>query len=193
MASPLLEMRGIDKRYPGVDALKQVDLTLEAGEVLALMGENGAGKSTLMKILGGAHRPDDGEIRIAGQTITIASPQQARSLGIAMIYQEFNLVPGLSAAENVFLGQEILKHGVIQHVAQRERATKLLKELGMDFDPDAPCQRLTIAQQQSVEIARALCLEARILVLDERSAILTTREVERLFAIIDQCRKRGLG
>ena len=123
MASPLLEMRGIDKRYPGVDALKQVDLTLEAGEVLALMGENGAGKSTLMKILGGAHRPDDGEIRIAGQTITIASPQQARSLGIAMIYQEFNLVPGLSAAENVFLGQEILKHGVIQHVAQRERTT----------------------------------------------------------------------
>ena len=114
MASPLLEMRGIDKRYPGVDALKQVDLTLEAGEVLALMGENGAGKSTLMKILGGAHRPDDGEIRIAGQTVTIASPQQARSLGIAMIYQEFNLVPGLSAAENVFLGQEILKHGVIQ-------------------------------------------------------------------------------
>ena len=193
MASPLLEMRGIDKRYTGVDALKQVDLTLEAGEVLALMGENGAGKSTLMKILGGAHRPDDGEIRIAGQTITIASPQQARSLGIAMIYQEFNLVPGLSAAENVFLGQEILKHGVIQHVAQRERTTKLLKELGMDFDPDTPCQRLTIAQQQSVEIARALCLEARILVLDEPSAVLTTREVERLFAIIDQCRRRGLG
>ena len=193
MASPLLEMRGIDKRYTGVDALKQVNLTLEAGEVLALMGENGAGKSTLMKILGGAHRPDDGEIRIAGQAVTISSPQQARSLGIAMIYQEFNLVPGLSAAENVFLGQEILKHGVIQHVAQRERTNELLKELGMDFDPDTPCQRLTIAQQQSVEIARALCLEARILVLDEPSAVLTTREVERLFAIIDQCRKRGLG
>ncbi len=193
MISPLLEMRGIGKSFAGIQALKGVDLVLQEGEVLALMGENGAGKSTLMKILGGAHLPDEGELKLRGNRILVDSPQKARSLGIAMIYQEFNLIPALSAAENVFLGQEIVQHGLIQHEAQESRTADLLKELGMPFDPRTPCQRLSIAQQQSVEIARALSQEAQILVMDEPSAVLTPPEVKRLFAIINQCRKRGLG
>ncbi len=193
MAAPLLEMRWIGKSYPGVHALRDVGLSLRSGEVLALMGENGAGKSTLIKILGGAQRPDRGVIRLQGDAVSIESPVRARELGIAVIYQEFNLVPGLSASENVFLGQEITRAGWIRHDQQRTRTQELLTQLGMEFDPDTPCRLLTVAQQQAVEIARALSLKARILVLDEPSAVLTPREVDKLFSIIRRLQARGLG
>ncbi|MDG1890332.1 MAG: sugar ABC transporter ATP-binding protein [Verrucomicrobiota bacterium] len=186
-------MSGIHKRFPGVHALKGVNFVLHKGEVVALMGENGAGKSTLMKIIGGAHLPDAGTIQIGEEQVTIPSPTKARELGIAMIYQEFNLIPALSAVENVFLGQEITRAGFIHKEAERDKTLATLHQLGMDFDPDLPCHRLTVAQQQTVEIARALLLKARILVLDEPSAVLTPREVEKLFNIIHTLRKQGLG
>ena len=193
MAAPLLQMTGIEKSFPGVRALTGVNLTLAAGEVLALVGENGAGKSTLMKILGGAVEPDAGTIQICGEEVRVESPLAARRLGIAMIYQEFNLVPALSARENIFLGQEVTRSGFIAHDEERHGATELLARIGLDFDPETPCRQLSVAQQQGVEIAKALSLNARILVLDEPSAALTTREVERLFAIIRQLKSQGLG
>lgn len=193
MSAPLLKMTGIEKRFPGVHALKGVELTLQRGEVLALMGENGAGKSTLMKVLGGAHVPDAGSIQIEGQSVQIDSPVKARELGIAMIYQEFNLIPALSAVENVFLGQEITRSGLIQQGSEKQKTLKLLSQLGMDFNVDLPCRRLTVAQQQAIEIARALSLNARILVLDEPSAVLTLREVDKLFEIIRHLKQQGIG
>ena len=193
MPTPLLQMSGIEKRFPGVHALKGVNLTLQKGEVLALMGENGAGKSTLMKVLGGAHLPDQGAIQLEGENVTIESPVKARALGVSMIYQEFNLIPALSAIENVFLGQEITQNGLIRHGEEKDQTLALLSQLGMDFDPELPCCQLTIAQQQSIEIARALSLNSKILVLDEPSAVLTLHEVEKLFEIIHKLKQQGLG
>lgn len=192
-ASPLLEMRGIEKSFPGVRALCGVDLTLGAGEVLALLGENGAGKSTLMKILGGAHRADAGTLRIAGREVRFPSPHEARRAGVAVIYQEFNLVPALTARENIFLGQEISHGGFIARGEESRRAAQLFERLGVKLDLDTPCRQLTTAQQQLVEIARALALDARIIVMDEPTAALTAHEVERLFAIIRDLKARGIG
>jgi ribose transport system ATP-binding protein len=189
----LLEMRGVSKTFPGVKALQAVDLTLARGEVLALLGENGAGKSTLMKVLGGAHRPDAGEILIDGVRTEIHSPHASQAAGIAIIYQEFNLVPGLTAADNIFLGQEKTRLGFVRRGEERRRAREIFERLEIDIDPDALCRDLTVAQQQIVEIAKALALDARILVMDEPSAALTTREVDRLYAIIRDLKGRGIG
>jgi ribose transport system ATP-binding protein len=191
-AAPLLEMQGIDKAFPGVQALRGVRLTLRTGEVLALVGENGAGKSTLIKILGGAHRPDAGTIRIQGQERTIASPHDARLMGIAVIYQEFNLVPGLSASDNIFLGQERTHLGFLTRREEQTRASQLFARLGVRIDPHVPCRLLTVAQQQTVEIARALATGARILVMDEPSAALTAHEVDRLFEVIRDLKSQGI-
>ncbi len=192
-AFPLLEMRNVSKTFPGVKALQDVSLTLAKGEVLALLGENGAGKSTLMKVLGGAHRPDSGEILIDGKSLEIHSPHESQSAGIAIIYQEFNLVPGLSAADNIFLGQEKTRAGFIARGEERRKAAELFKRLEIEINPDELCRNLTVAQQQIVEIAKALSLDARILVMDEPSAALTTREVERLYAIIRELKSQGIG
>ena len=192
-AAPLLEMRGIVKSFPGVQALRGVDLSLRAGEVLALLGENGAGKSTLMKVLGGAHRADEGTISIDGRESPFASPQDSRRAGVAVIYQEFNLVPGLTAVENIFLGQEVTRAGFIGQKQERARAAEIFKRLGVEIDLGAPCRRLTTAQQQLVEIAKALAFDARIIVMDEPSAALTSHEVARLFEIIRDLKSHGIG
>ena len=190
---PLLEMRGIEKSFPGVRALRGVDLELHAGEVLALLGENGAGKSTLIKVLAGAHPPDAGAIRLDGEEVAIANPAEAQRLGIAVIYQEFNLIPTLTVRENIFLGREETAGGFIRQEEEYRSAQALFKRIGVEIDPDIPCRELTVAQQQVVEIAKALSLKARIIVMDEPSATLTPPEVERLFSIIRDLKSHGIG
>jgi ribose transport system ATP-binding protein len=193
-AVPLLEMRGIGKTFPGVRALSDVSLTLFSGEVLVLVGENGAGKSTLMKILAGAQRADEGEILIDGKPVQIDSPRAAEDLGIGMIYQEFTLVPQLTAPENIALGAEPVRAGAfVDDRAVRERAKRTLDELGLVLPLDVPTSQLSVGQQQLVEIAKALARDARIIVMDEPSAALSDREIERLFAIIGRLKARGAG
>jgi len=190
---PLLEMRGIVKAFPGVQALRRVNLRVRSGEVLVLLGENGAGKSTLMEVLGGSQHADEGEILIEGRATRFNSPHDARRAGVAVIYQEFNLVPALTAVENIFLGQEQTRAGFVAQKQERRRAAELFARLGAKFDPDTPCRRLTTAQQQLVEIAKALAFEARILVMDEPSAALTAHEVAHLFELIRDLKRHGLG
>lgn len=189
---PVLVMQGIVKSFSGVPAIRGVDLDVSAGEVLALLGENGAGKSTLMKVLGGVYAPDQGVLKLDGREVAFRSPQEARAAGIAVIHQEFNLVPGLTATENIFLGQESSQAGFVSHREERRLAAELFRRLGATIDLDAPCSQLTTAHQQLVEIARALAREARIIVMDEPTAALTAAEVGRLFEIIRDLAKRGI-
>ena len=192
-AEPLLEMIEIKKSFPGVRALHEVNLTLGQGEVLALLGENGAGKSTLIKILGGAHQPDSGKLRIAGRDVVIATPRDAMQAGIGIIYQELNLVPGLTAWENIFLGRERETAGFIHRAEERARAIELFKQIGVDVPVDLPCGQLSIAQQQIVEIAKTIAQEVRIIIMDEPSAALTPPEVGSLFDIIRDLKALGIG
>ncbi len=186
-------MRGIGKSFPGVRALDDVSLTLEAGEVLVLVGENGAGKSTLMKILAGALQADEGEILVNGSVVRIGTPQEAQRLGIGMIYQEFMLVPQLTVPANVTLGAEPTHAGLIDASAARARTRAVLDELGLELPFDLPVSRLSVGQQQLVEIAKALATSARIIVMDEPTAALSDREIERLFAIVRRLRAAGAG
>ncbi len=190
---PLLEMINIHKTYPGVQALKGVHLDVREGEVHALVGENGAGKSTLMKILAGAESKDAGEIRIGGKPVVIDSPQRAQELGISIIYQEFNLVPQLGAAENIFLGREPKRFGFVDFPRERREAKRILDRLGISLDLEMPVSRLSIAQQQMVEIAKALSVDARLIAMDEPSATLTLHELKNLFNLIRTLKDQGIG
>ena len=192
-APQLLAMRGIHKRFPGVHALKGIDLDLHEGEVLALMGENGAGKSTLIKILGGAHQPTEGEVLIDDQLIHINSPQTSQASGIGIIYQEFNLIPHLTVRENIFLGKAKARSGFVKKSEEKRIAKELLEKIGIDINPNALCKDLSTAEQQIVEIVKALSSDVRILVMDEPSATLTPQEVEGLFKIIRDLQSQGIG
>ena len=191
-APPLLRMEGIDKSFPGVHALRNVSLSLSRGEVLALVGENGAGKSTLIKVLAGVHRPDRGMVHLADQRVTLASPVAAQRLGISVIHQEFNLVPAMTARENIFLGREPASRGFVRRAQERSRAQALLAGLGVAVDTEAWCRDLSVAQQQAVEIARALSQDAKVLVMDEPTAALTPQEVSRLLRTVDGLRREGM-
>ncbi len=191
---PLLEMRGVRKRFPGVIALDGVDLDLRSGEVHVLLGENGAGKSTLMKILSGAQAADEGEILVDGRAVVIDSPRAARRLGISIIYQELTLVPHLSAPANVFLGKEPTgRFGLLDLDFMKSKTRELLLDLGIALDLDVPVSTLGIAEQQMVEVAKALSEDARILVMDEPTSALTASEIEQLFAAIARLLARGVG
>lgn len=189
----LLEMKGIGKSFPGVKALEGVHITVRAGQVHALLGENGAGKSTLIKILSGAYIRDEGEILWEGQPTEIRSPQDAQNLGISTIYQEFNLAPHLSVAENIFLGNLPKKGALVDWATARQKGEELLKMLGVTLPMDAPTASLSIAEQQLVEIAKALTRKTRILIMDEPSAVLGEKDLEKLFQVIRSLQANGIG
>ncbi|HVV53211.1 MAG TPA: sugar ABC transporter ATP-binding protein, partial [Polyangia bacterium] len=193
-SAPLLEMRGIGKRFAGVTALRDVALTARAGEVLALMGENGAGKSTLMKILGGVQPPDTGEIRIDGRPVVLDGVRAAKRQGIALIHQELMLAPNLDIAANIFLGNEgaPVLLAPLRRAAMLKRAAALLARVGLPVAPTVQVGKLTVGQMQMVEIARALSTDARILIMDEPTASLSAAESEKLFEVIRKLRADGV-
>lgn len=189
----LLRLVGLEKSFPGVRALRGASLDLRAGEIHALVGENGAGKSTLIKIVTGAHAADAGRVELDGRRLAAQGPLAALRAGIAGIYQEFNLVPAMTVEENLFLGRETARFGLVARGRQRERATAVLAGLDPAIAPEAPVRSLSVARQQLVEIARALLAEARLLIMDEPTAALTPREVERLAAVLVALRAEGRG
>jgi len=189
---PLLEAHSLGKSFPGVRALHQVSLSLEAGEVLSVIGENGAGKSTLMKILAGVQTPDEGEIRMDNEVVKMPDVRAAQNLGIALIHQELNLASNLSAGENIFLGREPLRAGLIDNQHIRTEASKLLERVGLKISPDTIVEELTIGRQQLVEIAKALSINARVLIMDEPTSSLSQQETENLFEVVKDLRGRGI-
>ena len=193
--SPILQLREVHKRFPGVHALRGVNLDVHAGEVVALLGENGAGKSTLMKIVGGIEQPDSGEVRVAGELVVIRDVHAATALGIAFIHQELNLLDNLDVAGNVLLGREPTRWGALRLIdptKMRDTALPYLRQLGLDVSPDTPMAALSIAQQQLVEIARALSLNARLLIMDEPTSSLTLAETARLHGVVADLRAHGV-
>ncbi|PYV37539.1 MAG: D-xylose ABC transporter ATP-binding protein [Acidobacteria bacterium] len=190
----LLEMSGITKHFPGVLALDNAHLSVEAGECHALVGENGAGKSTLMKILSGAYRADAGLIKLDGETKHIDSPIAARRLGITMIHQELNLLPELTVAENIFLGHEVVRGplGWLDKRAMEKRSQELLESLGQKLSGRALIKKISLAQQQMVEIAKALSVKSKIIIMDEPSSILTDRELHELFDLISRLKQQNV-
>ena len=192
LVAPAIELRGITKRFAAVEVLSEVDLALTAGKVHALAGENGAGKSTLVKILGGIHQPDAGRILKDGNEITIDSVADARRQGIAVVHQHPALFPDLSVAENVFVGRQPRRGGRVDWAAMTSRAASLLAGLRMEIDVRLPVKMLSIAERQAIEIAKALSIEARILVLDEPTSAISAREVDRLFEIVRRLQVQGV-
>jgi len=195
MRDAMLAMEGIDKSFPGVRALHRARFELRAGEIHALVGENGAGKSTLMKVLAGVLRRDAGTIRLDGEPVALGSPRAAQDLGISIIHQELNLVPHLSVAQNIFLGREPRRwpRFVLDERAQGDAARAVLARLRAGIDPRAPVSELTVAKQQMVEIAKALSINARVLIMDEPTAALTTPEIAELFRVARELRAHGVG
>jgi ABC-type uncharacterized transport system ATPase subunit len=190
--APLLELRGIDKRFGAVHANRSVDLTLYPGEVLGLLGENGAGKTTLMNILFGMYHADAGEIRVAGRAVTIRSPADAIAVGIGMVHQHFHLVDRHSVLENLMVG-EPGRHGMIDRRGARDRLAKIGARYGLALDPDRPAGSLSVGEQQRLEIVKALYRGARVLILDEPTSVLTPQETEGLFSAIRSMAGHGVG
>ena len=189
----IFEMRGISKSFGATRALHDVQLPIRSHEVHAIMGENGAGKSTLMKILSGVYTPDSGEILLDGKPIKIANPAAARDLGINLIYQELSVAPHMTVAQNVFMGSEPRgRFGTVDERAMNRRTSEMLRNLGARFSATTLAKNLSIAEQQQVEIGRALIHEGRILIMDEPTAALSDRETEQLFRIIEQLRDKGI-
>jgi len=187
----VLELKGITKIFPGVKALDKVHFQLKKGEIHALMGENGAGKSTFIKVITGVHKAEEGEMFLDGKPVNFKGPKDAQKVGIAAIYQHVTSYPHLTVTENIFMGHEDVKHGMIQWKKMNEEANKLLKELNADFDATAEMGSLSVAQQQMVEIAKALSMKARIIIMDEPTAALTKRESEELYKIAEKLRDEG--
>ena len=189
----IVEMEHINKSFPGVKALDDVSFCLRAGEVMALLGENGAGKSTLMKILSGVYQKDSGTIHIFGKEVQDLNPKKAQELGVAIIHQELNLCGHLTVAENIFLGHETMKKGLLSDKEMRLKAKKVLDELNMDISADAVVGDLAVSKQQMIEIAKALSINAKILIMDEPTSALTSKEIEDLFVIIRKLTSQGMG
>ena len=189
----LLRVTAVRKAFPGVQAIADGCFDLRAGEIHALVGENGAGKSTLIKILTGVHQPDAGTLKVQGSPVRFASPIEAHRAGIAAIYQEFSLIPGLSISANLFLGRERTRGSLLRLGQERRRAAEVLMRLGSSLDPAGRVADLSVSEQQLVEIARALVAEARILIMDEPTAALTPREVRRLFGVLRELVSSGIG
>ena len=190
---PILEMRNISKTFPGVKALQNVKLSVAPGEVHALMGENGAGKSTLMKILSGAYQADPGgEIMVAGKPLKASGPIEAREAGVSIIYQELALSPNLTVAENIYLNREPRKAGLIDRATMNEGCKGVLQRIGATFTPQTPVGLLSIAERQMVEIARSVHANSKIIVMDEPTTALSSRESDKLFAIVRQLRADGI-
>ena len=190
---PRLEMRGIEKRFGATHALKRVDLSVDPGEILALVGENGAGKSTLMKTLSGALAPDGGRLFLDGEPYTPSNPLHARESGVAMIYQELSLAPHLSTMENILLGVEPSRRGLIDWRAMKAKSVEAMRMVGLDgVDPEALVNTLSLGQQQLVEIARAIALECRVLVLDEPTSSLASKDIEKLFHLVRSLSAKGI-
>ena len=189
--SPIIRMRNVSKSFGGVHALKNVQLDIFSGEVHALLGENGAGKSTLIKIITGVHQPDNGEISLKGELVSFDNPREAQQRGIAAIYQEPSLFPDLSIAENILVGRQPLSGGRISWRQMNQEAGELLTRLGVDLNPKTKARNLSVAQQQMVEIARALSVHAQVLIMDEPTSSLTSNEVADLFRITRKLRDEG--
>jgi ribose transport system ATP-binding protein len=189
----LLEMKGIGKTFPGVKALQGVNLTVREGQVHALLGENGAGKSTLIKILSGAYSKDEGEIFFEGQPVDIRSPHDAEALGISTIYQEFNLARNLTVAENIFLGHLPRKGLAVDWDQVKNRSREILDMLGVTLSVDTPVLNLSVAEQQLVEIAKSLNRKTRILIMDEPSAVLSEKDLEKLYEVVRSLQAQGIG
>ena len=191
----MLEMTGIEKRFPGVHALKNCHFDLKKGEIHALIGENGAGKSTLMKILTGVYGKDGGTILYNGEEINVTTPKEAQNLGISIIHQELNLMPDLTAAQNIFIGREATKLGglYLSESKQNRAAKSLFELLNLDLDPKTKVRDVTVAKQQMIEIAKALSFNSKILIMDEPTAALTESEIRELFKIIAGLKEQGVG
>jgi len=190
---PLLELSGISKRFPGVVALDRVDFDLRHGEVHVLFGENGAGKSTLINIIAGTYPPDEGGFTYQGEAVSHLTPHAARLLGISPVFQEFSLVPDLTVEQNLFLGRELSRGGVLDRSGMRARALELIELLGFDLDPNRKVRNLSRAHQQMVEIAKAFLADVRLLILDEPTASLTEAEAAKLFDLVAKLKASGVG
>lgn len=193
MAEELFRMEGISKSFPGVKALDNVSFSVNKGEVHGLVGENGAGKSTLMKVMSGVYQAEEGKIFIEGQEVQITSISKAHELGVAIIFQELNLLPHMSVADNIFVGRQPKKGPFIDDKKMHQDAAKVLNDLGIKIDTHATVGTLSVAQQQMVEIAKAISMDSKILVLDEPSAALTDKEIQQLFEIVRNLQSKGVG